>query len=103
MEWIKICNITELNEDEPKSVKFNDSDVGIYEVEGEYFALENICPHADALLTEGFVEDGKVECPLHEAIFDIKTGALESGPGQRDLCRYSIKVEGDEIYIADKV
>ena len=48
MEWIKICNITELNEDEPKSVKFNDSDVGIYEVEGEYFALENNCPHAYA-------------------------------------------------------
>lgn len=103
MEWMKICATTELNEDEPKSVKFKDADVGVYEIDGEYFALENICPHAYALLTEGFVEDGKVECPLHEAIFDIKTGVLESGPGQRNLCRYAVKVEGDDIFIAEKV
>ena len=100
MEWIKVCSVNDLAEDEPKSAQLNETEVGIYKVDGDYYALENVCPHAYALLTEGFVEEGKVECPLHEAIFDIKTGQLESGPGQRNLCRYAVKVEGDDIYIA---
>ena len=46
------------------------------------------------------MEDGTVECPLHEAIFDIKTGNLESGPGCRNLLTYPVKVEAGEIMIS---
>ncbi|OAD36818.1 hypothetical protein A7A32_16560 [Acinetobacter baumannii] len=63
------------------------------------FAIENVCPHAYALLTEGFIEDQTVECPLHEAIFDIQTGELKSGPGCRNLCTYPVRVEGQDIQI----
>ena len=54
--------------------------IGIYLVDGEYYALEDICPHAYALLSRGFVEDGKVECPLHEAVFDLKPASACTAP-----------------------
>lgn len=45
-----------------------------------YFALPNKCPHADAMLSEGFIEGGKVVCPLHFAEFDLSSGAVSGGP-----------------------
>lgn len=100
MNWVSVCQVDEVEEYMPKSVDIGDIKIGIFQVGDHYFAIENICPHAYALLTEGFVEDGTVECPLHEAIFDIKTGNLESGPGCRNLLTYPVKVEAGEIMIS---
>ncbi|MFW1665414.1 MULTISPECIES: non-heme iron oxygenase ferredoxin subunit [Acinetobacter] len=99
MSWISVCGIDDVSEDEPKAVEVNDKKIGVFVIDENYFAIENVCPHAFALLTEGFIEDQTVECPLHEAIFDIQTGSLMSGPGCRDLCIYPVRVEGQDIQI----
>ena len=102
MDWLPICDLSDINEDEPKSVEVNGKKIGVFKIEDAYFALENVCPHAYALLTDGFIEDETVECPLHEAIFDIKSGKVLSGPADRNLCTYALKIEADKIYIQDK-
>ncbi|SPL70160.1 non-heme iron oxygenase ferredoxin subunit [Acinetobacter stercoris] len=99
MSWISVCDKSEVTEDEPKAFELNGTKIGIFFVEEHYYAIENVCPHAFALLTEGFIEDQSVECPLHEAIFDIPTGELKSGPGCRNLCTYPVRVEGQNIQI----
>ncbi|WP_288414002.1 non-heme iron oxygenase ferredoxin subunit [uncultured Acinetobacter sp.] len=99
MSWISVCGIDDVSEDEPKAVEVNDKKIGVFVIDEQYFAIENVCPHAFALLTEGFIEDQTVECPLHEAIFDIQTGELKSGPGCRDLCTYPVRVDGQQIQI----
>ncbi|MCB8768580.1 non-heme iron oxygenase ferredoxin subunit [Acinetobacter soli] len=99
MSWISVCGIDDVSEDEPKAVEVNDKKIGVFVIDEQYFAIENVCPHAFALLTEGFIEDQSVECPLHEAIFDIQTGELKSGPGCRDLCTYPVRVDGQQIQI----
>lgn len=100
MAWIKVCQVSDIDEYMPKAVDVADTKIGIFQLNNKYFAIENVCPHAYALLTEGFVEDGTVECPLHEAIFDIETGNLESGPGCRNLCTYPVKIEGESVLIS---
>lgn len=99
MSWISVCKTHELAEDEPQAVEVNGKKIGLFVIEDDYFAVENVCPHAYALLTEGFIEGHTVECPLHEAIFNLQTGALESGPGCRDLCTYAVRVENGEVQI----
>lgn len=99
MTWFLACKADELNADEPFSFKHEDKEIGVFFVEGNYFAIEDVCPHAYALLTQGFIEGRTVECPLHEAIFDIPTGKLESGPGCRNLKTYEVKVENDEVFV----
>jgi len=99
MSWLSVCKVDEVTEDVPFSVKQDEKEIGIFKVDDGFYAIEDICPHAYALLTQGFVEGRTVECPLHEAIFDIPTGKLESGPGCRNLVTYPVKVEGDELLL----
>ncbi len=102
MQWIPVCKVEDIQEDMPKPVEVNGKKIGVFQLEQQYFAIENVCPHAYALLTDGFVEDGTVECPLHEAIFNIESGSLQSGPGCRDLCTYQVKIENQEIFVLDQ-
>lgn len=99
MNWISVCKVNEVSEDEPKAVEIEDKKIGVFLIEENYLAVENVCPHAFALLTEGFVEGKTVECPLHEAIFNLQTGVLESGPGCRDLCIYPVRIDNEDIQI----
>lgn len=99
MGWKTVCQKSQVQEDFPFSAKVDAEDIGIYVLDGEYFALENVCPHAYALLSQGFIEEGQVECPLHEAIFDIRTGKCLGGPVDRDLKTYPIRIEGDNIQL----
>jgi len=100
MSWIAVCDVSQVQEDFPFSAKVNDSEIGIFLVEEQYYALEDICPHAYALLSQGFVEDGKVECPLHEAVFDIKTGKCLREPGSRDLKIYPTRIHENRIEVS---
>ncbi|UFW43127.1 non-heme iron oxygenase ferredoxin subunit [Bradyrhizobium sp. WSM471] len=54
--------------------------LAVYLLDGKVYATDNVCTHAFALLTDGWLEDGLVECPLHGAQFDVTTGAVVRGP-----------------------
>lgn len=99
MSWMSVCNVSQVQEDFPFSGKVEGREIGVYLVEGDYYALEDVCPHAYALLSQGFVEDGKVECPLHEAVFDIKSGRCLREPGERDLQRFPLRIVDNQIQI----
>ena len=80
MSWIGVCDAEQVQEDFPFSGNVDGKEIGVYLIDGEYYALEDVCPHAYALLSQGFVEDGKVECPLHEAVFDVKNRSVPARP-----------------------
>lgn len=100
MSWIAVCNVSQVQENFPYSARVKDTEIGIFLVEDQYYAMEDICPHAYALLSQGFVEDGKVECPLHEALFDIRTGKCLRKPGGRDLKTYQTRLNENQIEIS---
>lgn len=66
--------------------------------EGNFYAMENECPHAGYTMAEGIIEDGCVECFAHGARFDLVTGEPQS-PAHRPLKIYSVKVEGNNILV----
>jgi len=97
--WHDVAAADEVEEEEPISVRVGDVEIGVYRVDGALYAMEDVCPHAYALLSQGFVEDDKVECPLHEALFDIRTGKCLREPAERDLKVYPVKEDGGRILI----
>jgi nitrite reductase/ring-hydroxylating ferredoxin subunit len=99
MVWIKVAVAQELGNDEVKTVNVDGSAVALYCIEGEFFATESMCTHGKALLSEGFVEDGCIECPLHQGRFDIRTGKALCAPVTIDLRTCDVKREGDDIYV----
>ncbi|KEY59240.1 non-heme iron oxygenase ferredoxin subunit [Serratia sp. DD3] len=99
MSWKNVCEASQVTEDFPFSANIEGREIGVFLVEGQYYALEDVCPHAYALLSQGFVDDGKVECPLHEAQFDVRTGKCLREPGGRDLRTYPTRMIDNQIQI----
>jgi 3-phenylpropionate/trans-cinnamate dioxygenase ferredoxin subunit len=98
-KWIYAGEMSALTEDTPLSAKISDVPVGVYTLNGNLHALEDVCPHADALLSQGFVDGDYVECPLHGALFHIPTGKCTKGPAERDLSLFEVKVEGSKVMV----
>jgi 3-phenylpropionate/trans-cinnamate dioxygenase ferredoxin subunit len=99
MDWIKVASAQELGNDEVKMVNVAGEGIALYCLEGHYFATDSFCTHGKALLSEGFVEDGCVECPLHQGRFDIRTGKALCAPVTVDLRTHEVRREGDDIYV----
>ena len=66
---------------------------------GEVFAISDVCSHADVALSEGDVEDGKIECWLHGSLFDLRTGEPSGLPATRPVPTYPVTVEGDDVLV----
>jgi len=98
-EWTVAGELSALAEDEPLSVTVGETKVGIYSLNGQIHAMEDVCPHADALMSQGFIDGEFVECPLHGALFHIPTGKCTKGPANRDLAMFQTKIEGGKIFL----
>ncbi len=97
--WQKVARRSELAEGEVKGVAIGDKQVAVYLIGGEVLATDNICTHAYACLSDGYLEDGIIECPLHAGRFEIKTGKALGAPVNKDIDVYPVKLEGDDILV----
>ena len=68
-------------------------------VEGGFYALRDVCGHRNAPLSRGRLDGYAIECPLHFATFDVRTGRLIDGPVSADVPTYAVRVEGDTVYV----
>lgn len=102
MDWQDVGPADEVTEDTPLSATVEGRPVGVYLLNGSYYAMEDICPHAEALLSQGFVEGEEIECPLHGARFHIPSGKCTREPGDRDLVQYEVKREGERLFVRAK-
>ncbi|WP_270353043.1 bifunctional 3-phenylpropionate/cinnamic acid dioxygenase ferredoxin subunit [Microbacterium testaceum] len=72
-------------------------DIAIFNDGGEFFALDDTCSHEDASLSEGWIDDGVVECPLHAGKFCLKNGEVLSMPATEDVACHRLVIDGDDI------
>lgn len=69
------AEVSSLLSGEGRTVHIQGREFALYNVGGEFFAIDDICPHKGASLGAGFMDNGRVFCPLHAWEFDVKTGA----------------------------
>ena len=81
-------------------VSSNGKDILVANVDGNYFAMDNICTHKGASLSEGTLEKSTVTCPWHGSTWDCKTGKLmEFATNLKDLGSYKVAVESDSVFV----
>ncbi|MCB0114245.1 MAG: non-heme iron oxygenase ferredoxin subunit [Caldilineaceae bacterium] len=98
--FVKIATVSELPPGERKLVEIEDVRIAIFNLEGDYYAIEDVCTHDGGPLVEGDVlEGGKVRCPRHGACFDIRTGRALSMPAFSPTATYEVKVDGDDVWV----
>lgn len=85
----------------PLKVLIGESEVCIVRVDEEVFAVADTCSHSNASLSEGDVNEFKIECWLHGAEFDLRTGAVVTPPATQPLQKYEVLRDGDAITIME--
>ncbi len=98
-EFVTVAKVTEIPQGEGRCFDVGGSKVGVFNLGGEYHAIDDICTHAHASLSEGDVSGDEVACPLHFATFNIRTGACLSPPADEDVRTYQVRIEGDDIQV----
>jgi nitrite reductase/ring-hydroxylating ferredoxin subunit len=98
MAWKHVCAAAKLPEGEPLGFKLGDQRVALYKIDDEIFATDDVCSHAFALLSTGFLEGHVVECPLHGAMFDVRDGRCRSGT-YKDIRAFSAEIRDGEVYV----
>ncbi|HTJ98009.1 MAG TPA: non-heme iron oxygenase ferredoxin subunit, partial [Bordetella sp.] len=73
--------------------------VALYNLDGTFHATHDVCTHALAHLSDGYIDGDCVECPLHAGVFHIPTGKPVSGPVQKAIRIYPVKVENEVVFI----
>src|SRR5579859_6706081 len=72
-EWKSVATRSSVGAGDMMAVTVGDKQIALYDVDGEIFATDNICSHAFAVLTDGWLDGNEIECPLHAGRFDVKT------------------------------
>jgi 3-phenylpropionate/trans-cinnamate dioxygenase ferredoxin subunit len=72
-------------------------DIAIFNDGGEFFALDDTCSHEEASLSEGWIDNGVIECPLHAGKFCLRNGEVQSMPATEDVTCHRLIVDGDDI------
>ncbi len=99
LQWHDVAELASLDADFPTGVQVNTQAIGLYLCGDQVRAMEDVCPHAFAMLSQGFREDGVIECPLHGARFEVMTGKCLNEIGQRDLKSFPVKIENGRVCV----
>ena len=98
-EFISVADAASLRPGHGRTVHVRGREFALYNVSGEFLALNDVCPHAGGSLGGGCLENGRIVCPLHQWAFDPKTGACFNNSA-RPLNTYPTRVENGQVQIA---
>lgn len=93
------AELTDLDDREPYPVDIAGEEIALVLMDEEIFAINNICTHEYACLSDGYIEDDRIVCPLHLAEFEVRTGAVVEEPAETDLQTYTVVVAEGKVYV----
>ncbi len=98
-EFVKVAKTSEIEDQSAKCVVVDGHAIAVFNVGGDFYAIDDLCPHAEGPLSEGYVEGLEVECPWHAVCFNLKTGAHSGPPAESDVKTYPVRVSGDDVEV----
>jgi 3-phenylpropionate/trans-cinnamate dioxygenase ferredoxin component len=99
-DFIKIGRLGELQSGKMKRVDVNGRRILLANVDGRFYAADDVCTHENASLSTGSLRGELVKCPLHGSRFNVRTGEVLEEPAEEDLRTYPVHIEGNDILIA---
>ncbi len=98
-QWVAVATVDSLAEGEVVPGEIDGKHVALYLVDGVVHATGGLCSHRAVKLCGGFLEGHEIECPLHQARFDIRSGRVLCAPATADIPVYPVKVDGDKVLV----
>ncbi|MEZ5443877.1 MAG: non-heme iron oxygenase ferredoxin subunit [Lysobacterales bacterium] len=100
-DWIDVCAEGEIGSGEYRLIELADTLVAVYCVDGEHYAIEDVCTHDGAELAGGPLCGFELECPRHGARFDLRTGRALCPPAYVDTHVFPLRVEDGRVQFRD--
>jgi 3-phenylpropionate/trans-cinnamate dioxygenase ferredoxin subunit len=100
-DWVTVAEEEDLPPGSFKCVDIDDVMVAVFNLDGEYHAIENVCSHEYAELTDGELEGSEIVCPLHGARFNIRTGEALTPPAYEPVVKLSVRVDDGVVQVRD--
>ena len=98
-QFIKVASTADLAPGEAKCVEVGGKKIALFNLEGSFYAIDDTCTHRGGSLSEGEVSGEEVTCPLHGAVYNIKTGVVLGAPAPRGVASYPVRVQGADVEV----
>ncbi len=98
--WIDVAATHELMPGDKKILVHQDRAIAVFNLDGQYYAIEDSCSHHALPLSEGKISGDVITCPFHGAQFCLKTGKALCAPARTDLLTFKTRVEANRVQIA---
>jgi len=100
-DWVTVAPAEALFPGEFRTVDADGTRIVVFNLEGEYYAIEDVCTHDGGQLTGGHVEGAEIVCPRHGARFCIRTGEALTAPAYEPTAKFPVRVEAGEVQVRD--
>lgn len=98
--WIRVASVAELEDSGGLLGRtVGGVPIALYAVDGEYFATSDTCTHGQARLSDGYLEGHLIECPLHQGLFDIRTGEVKGPPCTKPIHTLLAREEDGALFV----
>lgn len=98
-EFVKVANVADIAPGERLWVDFDEETVIVFNVDGTFYCIADLCTHDDGPLEDGELNGHEVECPRHGARFDVRTGKALCFPATAPVPTYAVKVEDGAVWV----
>ena len=100
-DWVDVIKAADFEPGTWHTVDVDDVFIAVFNVDGEYYAIEDLCTHDGGELTGGEIVGKEIICPRHGARFDITTGEVLADPAYEDLSTFPVRVKNGMLQVRD--
>ncbi len=98
-QFVKVAKISEIADQSAKCVEMAGMRIALFNLGGDFYAIDDTCPHEGGPLSEGVIKGEEVECPWHGSLFNIKSGEVTLDPAEENVTNHNVRITGDVIEI----
>jgi len=100
-DWVTVAPVDDLKPGTRQLVDVDGSQIVVFNLDGKYYAIEDVCTHDGGQLTGGEVEGDQIICPRHGARFCIRTGAALTAPAYEATATFPVRIENGVVQVRD--
>jgi 3-phenylpropionate/trans-cinnamate dioxygenase ferredoxin subunit len=100
-DWVFVANAADIPPSGWETADVDGTLIAVINLDGQFYAIEDVCTHDGTVLTGGPIEGEEIVCPRHGARFSIKTGEVLAPPAWEPISTFPVKVEDGKVYVRD--
>ena len=101
-EWIDVVSESAMADGEHLVVDVDGYDVAVFKIDGQFYAIEDVCTHDGAEIASGELDGDEIICPRHGARFCVKTGQVKCAPAYEDVETFPVRIQAGRLQVGVK-